>query len=161
MIYNAKGSVGFVGAKINWKGLNLAKIIEGVDLKNQPKTYRMDLINYYKENESSLFNEVNGNLKLENGIIQMRDVKFSNSRATGVLNLNYVKQTGNMTSEAKFVFIPVGERRAVDFTIRSNGNIVNPSVQFNFATLEKFIDKTSTKEEKAQYLRQQVQKSAS
>lgn len=158
MMDNLKGSIGFVGAKINWDGLDIRKIITGADLKNYEKAYRMDLINYYKTNGNSIFNKLEGNFLLDNGVIQMRDVQFSNSRATGIMNLNYITQTGAITSETKIAFIPVGERRPVDFIIRSTGNIKSPSTQFDFTKLIKFIDQTSSKEDKTQYLRQQVRK---
>ncbi|MBS0236749.1 MAG: AsmA family protein [Proteobacteria bacterium] len=132
------GEVKLVGSKIMWNGFSLPDIIDVVD-KKAPLASKLERLEYYINNGETNFDVLTGNIKIDNGIASLNDFAAKNNRSNGVFVGQYAIASNQLSSIAKFVFIPIGENTPLTLQLQSQGEMTAQQVTADYDSIKKFV----------------------
>ncbi len=145
MLDKLKGEVNFIGKRIDWSGFTIDEIIRAVESQGYSITEKAASIDYYSKYGSSFFDNVQGNVKISNGIANVNNVNISNNRITGIYAANINLINKDIASVAKLSFIPIGYTNPLTLDISSSGKLNDINSDFDTKTLIDFINKNAQK----------------
>lgn len=139
---NFTGSINIEGKDIEYNGLGL------VELANLPQLqtdldYKLERLNYYSQYGKTQFNDVSGTIDIKDSIAQIMNLKLSNERLTGLLNLIYSFSDDSLNTNSKFSFIPVTNSDPITLDITSSGTLTNTKTIINVSALENYLRKNT------------------
>ena len=119
-----------------------------VELANLPQLqadldYKLERLNYYSLYGKSQFNDVSGTIDIKDSIAQIMNLKLSNERLTGLLNLIYSFSNDTLNTNSKFSFIPVANSDPITLDITSSGTLANTKTIINVSALENYLRKNT------------------
>lgn len=142
IVSRATGNVTFAGKKVTWLGFDIGEILKTSEQKTSLSA-KVDRFNYYSNNGETVFNDVDGVMKIGSGFATITNVKLSNNRANGSFASNLSILNGAISSVAKLSFIPFGTQIPITISINSKGLMNDQETKIEADQLINFFNQQS------------------
>ena len=140
-VKNLDGNFQIQAKSIRYNGFGLLELVElpQLEMNYNDKLKRLD---YYKKYGETKFDDVAGNLVIRNGTAKMLNMKLTNERTSGLLNLAYSLVNNSLSGNSKFSFIPKKGEKPILISVHSSGNISTPQIKIDTDDLKKYLKKS-------------------
>ena len=135
---NLTGSVNIEGRNIQYNGLGLVELADIPQLQTN-LDYKLKRLNYYSRYGETQFDNVSGTINIKNSIAKMINLKLTNERLTGLLNLVYSFSEDALDANSKFSFIPVKNSSPIAIDIANSGTLANTKTVVDVSALENYL----------------------
>jgi hypothetical protein len=139
---NLTGSINVEGKNIQYNGLGLVELADIPRLQTN-LDYKLKRLNYYSQYGETQFDNISGTINIKNSIAKMINLKLTNERLTGLLNLVYSFSDNSLNANSKFSFIPVRNSNPITIDITNSGTLVNTKTAVDVSALEDYLRKNS------------------
>jgi hypothetical protein len=100
LISNSTGTINFIGKQMTIQGFNMNALVQLADSNSDTRNQ----IEYYSNNESTLFNTISGSINIKQGIAELNNINFNNKRINGLYNAYYNLYNKEFKSIGVFAF---------------------------------------------------------
>ncbi len=138
LLRNMDGSIVFAGKRIYWDGIGLDNIIQAVD-SSYTTNDKIKQINYYIQNGKSIFDDMQGSIKIKSGIATSLDIKLNNNRLSSIFAANYDIPSYTISSNGIVSFIPMGYNNPISMQIKTLGQLPYQNTEVNTQQILDFI----------------------
>lgn len=137
---NLTGSINVEGKNIQYNGLGLVELAYIRQLQTN-LDYKLKRLNYYSQYGETQFYNVSGTINIKNSIAEMINLKLTNERLTGLLNLIYSFSDNYLNANSKFSFIPVSNSNPITINITNSRTLANTKTAVDVYALESYLRK--------------------
>jgi len=139
---NLTGNINLQGKNIQYDGLGLDELADIPQLQTN-LDYKLKRLNYYSQYGKTQFDNVTGTIDIKNSIAKMINLKLTNDRLAGLLNLVYSFSDNSFNANSKFSFIPVSNSNPITINISNSGTLANTKTVVDVSALESYLRQNS------------------